>query len=471
MDLFVTTHCPQCGADIAFEEESTVFYCDYCGSALHIAGRSGVGRAYVEPRQDIVRMKRALHDAMHQVGAGKALVKEKKLFFAPYWRVKAMLFRWIFGRSLQGDRVKQLKTKYLDQSFPAYRGIGLGLRSLGVRPGALKLRFFDSTVLSKKGSIMKIAMSFEDAITYGKALTDAGLDETALKIRLARTRLIGARYSIIYFPFWVIRFSDGKESRVVILDAVAHTATRTLTQKAWTDMSTEVDSQGESVMFNKVSFLPFKCPNCGWDLPLRRFDFVHLCGTCHKAWMEQGGRFRAMRFELAEPQNSGCQNLVYLPFWVFEVQIISKGQAMKTAGDLYDYSLMFPTRAHQETDGAPLRFFIPAVEIRNVAAANKLATAITNQQPTWQCQPAERLGQCKLAGAFLRPQAAIKMADILLCSVTPKNNQNRQDFLQDAKIGTSNVRLVWWPFFEQRLFLRDALCGCGIQKGTVALAY
>ena len=59
------------------------------------------------------------------------------------------------------------------------------------------------------------------------------------------------------------------------------------------------------------------------------------------------------------------------------------------------------------------------------------------------------------------------MLDVLLCSLTPKGNPARQDFVRDAVIRTGGLKLLWWPFYEQRLFLRDAVYGCGIQKGTV----
>jgi hypothetical protein len=83
--------------------------------------------------------------------------------------------------------------------------------------------------------------------------------------------------------------------------------------------------------------------------------------------------------------------------------------------------------------------------------------------------PKERLAECKLTGVFLPPKAATGMADILLCSMTPQNNGNRQHILQHADMTISKMQLLWWPFYEQRLFLRDAICHSGIQKGAVAM--
>lgn len=471
MDLFVSTRCPQCGADICFEEESTVIRCRYCDSSLHVTGRSGVIRTYVEPRQDVVRMKNALRGALKETGEGAWLVSEKKLFYAPYWRLKAMVFRWMFGNDYQGRMVKQLKTKHLDQTFPAYKKMNLGMPSLGIRPGALKLRVFDRSRMSESGVVMKVALAFEEAKRQVRSSMRFGLDETGICMHLESTRLVAERYSVVYFPFWIITVSLGRTKRIVVVDAAANTVTRVLSRDEWVAMAGRAEKQPASESFKQVSFIPFKCPNCGWDLPMHRFNVIHLCATCRQAWLERGGRFRPVAFEVAAPCNGNGQSMVYLPFWVFQAEITSEAHILKTVGDLHLFSLMFPTRPPQPADKTPLRFFIPAAEIRDIAAANTLATNVTNIQPAPNYMPKETLGSCTLSGAFLSPAAAKEMAYVLLCSLTPKNNRKRQDFVRVAGISISKMRLLWWPFYEQRLFLRDALCGCGIQKGTVTLQY
>jgi hypothetical protein len=272
---------------------------------------------------------------------------------------------------------------------------------------------------------------------------------------------------MIYFPFWMIRLSAGKISRILILDAVANSLTRTLSLAEWTHMLQQSKKAPAPISFGEVSFIPFKCPNCGWDLPLHRFNIIHLCNTCHRAWIEREGRFRGIAFDVVKPPDDQ-QPCVYLPFWTFPAKIAAHNDLIDTAGKMIDFSGQFPTRAPQKKDENPLHFYLPAVEIRNIATANKLATDVTQKQPTLDFMPKEHLSDCTLLGAFLPPRAARKMSDILLLSLTPKTNRNRHDFVRDAAITAGKMKLIWWPFFEQRLFLRDAVCGCGIQKGTVA---
>lgn len=418
-------------------------------------------------REDIKRMKKAIRSAVKEADGKRVLIRKKRLFFAPYWRIKGMVFRWIFGNNVMGDTMKELKTKQLDHTFPAYNGINLGLRSLGIRPGALKLLFFDRSEMSNVGSILKVGVTFEEAVGHGASLTQVGLDETGIRIHLERTRLIGERYSVIYFPFWMIRLSLGKQSRILILDAVANTVTRAITPEQWEEMAAKAAKQPVRISFSKVSFIPFKCPNCGWQLPLNRFDIIHVCGTCQQAWIERGGSFKVVRFEIAAPPKALSQPLVYLPFWVFQAETTSNGQALRTVADLQRFSPAFPTKLVPSTDQRPIRFFVPAVAIRNVPAVNRLATRVTRNQPLFDCMSKERLDNAKLVGVFLEPRAARSMADVLLCSLTPRNNRHRQRFVEHADMSISNMHLLWWPFYEQRLFLRDAVCECGIQKGAL----
>jgi hypothetical protein len=425
-------------------------------------------RTYAAPREDIKSIKRIIRKAVKVAKVQRGLVTDKRLFFAPYWRIKGMVFRWVFGKRLNGEIVKELKTKPLDHTFPAHEGLDLGLRSLGVRPTVLKLLFFDRKQMSKAGTVMNVAMTFDTAVRHGASISDVGLDEPGIRLHLALTRLVGERYEIIYFPFWVMRLSLGKKrSLVLILDAVANKVTRVLTDQQWRDMEERTRRQAAKVSFSRVSFIPFRCPNCGWDLPLKRFDIIHLCGTCHRAWMERGGRFNAVRFEAAAPPEGLKRALVYLPFWVFHAEIASKGQSLKTTADLRAFSPFYPAEAQQDTNPRPIKFYVPAVAIRNISAANRLATCMTQNQPSFNPLSKDKLQHCRFMGVFLRQEAAIDMADVLLCSLTPGSHRKRQDFLKHAHTLIGKLWLVWWPFYEQRLFLRDAICGCGIQKGAL----
>ena len=45
----ILIHCPQCGGNIAFLEETHVIRCEFCGSSLLVGGREGVLRYVLSP--------------------------------------------------------------------------------------------------------------------------------------------------------------------------------------------------------------------------------------------------------------------------------------------------------------------------------------------------------------------------------------------------------------------------------------
>ena len=220
-----------------------------------------------------------------------------------------------------------------------------------------------------------------------------------------------------------------------------------------------------------LSFIALKCPNCGWDLPVSQFDVIHFCKTCHRAWIEREGRFRPVKYQIAAPTHETDKELIYLPFWVCRTQVGMAGQVLKTAGEMKPFTGLpgFPAKPLPE-DSEPFRFFVPALRIRNILAADKLAAGLTRQQPVYRHGAVVRLEEMNSLGVFLPPQTAAEMTDLLLCSLVPAGNRLGQDRIQNAATYVRAIHLLLWPFYGQRLFLRDAICGLGIQKGTLGLS-
>lgn len=473
MDLFISTACPQCGADLSYEEEATVVRCGYCGSQLRLTGRSGVIRTYIKPRDDVGRMKAAIGTAVragasrHDGKPPKVLISAKQLLFAPYWRIKGMACKLVLGKDLRGAKTKEIKTRLLDHTFPAFSCFSFGLESLGVRPSATDLSYFDHVSMSKTGSTLNLNTTYEDAAKAAAGLSQVCLDEGEIQPNHEQTRLIEERFSVIYFPFWVINLAMGTDRQILILDAVANTLTRSLSIELWQEMIAKAALQPAKVSFSQVQFIAFKCPNCGWDLPLGRHDIVHVCGSCGRAWTDTVNRLSQMKFEVALAPSGVDQDCIYLPFWVFEIQISDNDTTLSTAEELDSFFGLSPTRVVKQKNQQAIRFYVPASSIRNATARVKLATTFTQRQPIYQCMPEESISQYKLSGVSLSSKTAFEMAEIILWSLVPTHNRQKQKFVQQAKLSCVATKLLWWPFQEQGLFLRDAICSFGIQKGTV----
>jgi hypothetical protein len=186
--------------------------------------------------------------------------------------------------------------------------------------------------------------------------------------------------------------------------------------------------------------------------------------------VEHGGRFRPVKFQIARAPDDTDQDLVYLPFWVCEAEIRMAGRVLRTVGDLRTFAHLPPFFGNTNMNQEPFRFFVPAARIRNILAADKLATGFTRQQPAYRPSSTDTLQDMDALGVFLSPQTAADMTDLLLCSLLPEGNRIRQEQMETTETVVRSMHLLLWPFCRQRLFLRDALSGLGIQKGTLGLS-
>src|SRR4030043_702395 len=153
-EVKILIHCPQCGGDLGFLEESQAIPCEFCGTSLLVADREGVLR-YVLPAKvaDPQAVQALALDHLRVQGKSSLRAGEVFLFHAPFWRMQGTVYRWIFGLKpmkveIQAgvpppmERLKVLLTRILDHTIPGYEGLDIGLPSLGVRTQALRLQPF-----------------------------------------------------------------------------------------------------------------------------------------------------------------------------------------------------------------------------------------------------------------------------------------------------------------------------------------
>jgi hypothetical protein len=68
-----------------------------------------------------------------------------------------------------------------------------------------------------------------------------------------------------------------------------------------------------------VQFRPLTCPNCGWDLPVRKDDVIFFCPSCEKAWQMIGEGLLEITYQVISPTEvKGGGALKYFPFWMVE---------------------------------------------------------------------------------------------------------------------------------------------------------
>jgi ribosomal protein L37AE/L43A len=448
----ITLNCPQCGGEVDLAEDDSVFRCGYCGSVLKPTGRNEVQSFFFPPKGTLQQVAEAVAKAFQKRGRS-IRITESHLLYAPYWRVRGLLFQWIFGRVYEGsayggtsiDYFKKLRATAYHRTFPAFKASEWEVFSLGLRSQVMKMWPYNKEKMGKGALIIPQEMPLEEAVDLALRTSTPSSGAHKEKIDLLRTNLIGETYSLLFFPFYCFSVTGKKKQRLVIVDGLSHKVVRG--RLSLVDLVEK--TQQTSIPYKPLDFIPFKCPNCGWDLPFRPHTRIHLCRTCGRAWQELGGRYQEVFYSIAMPaETKEKRTWTFLPFWMLTATIVTPERTYETLRDFY---ALFPSPRVMKGDELgerPIRFHVPAFRIRNARAVDKLAAQLTGAQPSFQRTAPDPIREIQAADVWLPLGEAVEMAGHLLCSMTPKRAKHIRAAVKDARLQLREDGLVWLPFFE-----------------------
>lgn len=348
----IAISCPQCGAEVDLAEEDTVFRCLYCGSTLKPTGRNEVQSFFIAPRETAQKVGKALLRALQAKSQGGLRIAEHHLLYVPYWRVIGMIFQWTFARKYlrtpSGDRtwkdLKKLRATPCVHTFPAFDFSQWGLSSLGLRVQVLKIWPFNKQKMGTDSLLAEQTISFDAAADHAhKSITKQG-SHGSLRIDMAFSELIGERYSLLYFPFYCYTLGNNGRKSLLIVDALSHKVI-----KGEVDVDKlRSNATEDKIPYKPLNFIPFACPNCGWDLTFRPHTMIHFCKSCAQAWEERGGEYVPVQYRVVFKESLSGMTWKYLPFWHLTVMIATPDKTYHTAKDFYE---LFPcpkygTRIH-----------------------------------------------------------------------------------------------------------------------------
>ena len=106
-------------------------------------------------------------------------------------------------------------------------------------------------------------------------------------------------------------------------------------------------------------------------------------------------------------------------------------------------------------------FYVPAFKINNLNKIPDIGLAFTRTQPDWEPETNQK---GKLEGVFITQEDAKELAEImwinLVCSKTNLDLATWKDLTFE------NAKVIWLPFYEDGIFLRDTLIDYAFQKVT-----
>jgi ribosomal protein S27E len=471
MDIAIT--CPQCAAEVDLAEEDTVFKCLYCGSILKPTGRNQVQSFFISPRESASKVGKALVRALKGKAMRGLKIAEHQLVYAPYWRVSGMYFQWTFGRKRYHDSYgmsawesfKNLRANPWFRTFPAFDASKWGLPSLGLRAQVLKIWPFSAQEMGKDSILIRQTVPFKEAAKLIQHSIGAAARRSSTDIEMVKSELVGERYSLLYFPLYCYTLKDNGRKSMLLVDALSHKVI-----KGRLDMDElKKHPPSDRIPYRPLNFLPFKCPNCGWDFPFKPHARIHVCATCAQAWQERGGEYVSVPYKIATIDESTDASLKYLPFWRL-TGVIKAGDAQyRTLKDFYGLFPLPRVLNGQGLKDREISFYVPAFRIRDVRAVDKFAAQLTRTQPQFtETRPSTGEGR-DLYEVWLSMKEAKEMAHVLLYSMTKKDHKRTKDIVKDSELHFTHARLLWLPFIEKGIYLRESQTDFALQKNALEL--
>ena len=100
---------------------------------------------------------------------------------------------------------------------------------------------------------------------------------------------------------------------------------------------------------------------------------------------------------------------------------------------------------------------------------DKFAAQLTRTQPKFKEIEPNTIENLNLSDVWLTLKDAKEMAHVLLYSMTKKEHKKTKNAVKEAELHFTNSRLVWLPFMEKGIYLRESQTDFALQKNALDL--
>lgn len=227
--------CPACSGELDLTEGMKTFNCKYCGTLLLTKGVDGVLKFYVpNTLQRNIAIQKAFNWLGHGLSKAKGLKTSSKvddafLVYIPYWRVRADVIGWVFGKERRTESsgnttrtyyvdVEKKILKTFDRTFAACDVAELGVRKVNLAGDEMKPANFEE--LQSQGMLFNIVSSEKEITDYAENqfVTEAVNSVSLDQITFQHNDLVRPGINIVYYPLWVVRYSYQDRTYQVVVD-------------------------------------------------------------------------------------------------------------------------------------------------------------------------------------------------------------------------------------------------------------
>jgi hypothetical protein len=418
---------------------------------------------------------------LNSTGKLSPRVVQTFLFYAPFWRMRGTVYRWVFGLKPMNvrfeveagvpppmERMKVLLTRVLDHTIAGYAGLELGLSTLGVRAQALRLQPFGREHLEKRDSFLPLEISLEQAQSEAERSSNVFFEAEELVPEVILHRLVGKGFSVIYFPIWYVEYQHAGGQEFLLLDAAGGSIISHLLNGSPIQQKLKGEESRKSFEFSEIRFLPFRCPNCGWEFPFRPLSVLHFCPNCRRLFRERRGGWAETSYSVIPPPgDQSWEKLFWVPFWRWKTVLESAGERLENMASLYQ--LAPPPRVVDPEKEArrPIYFYIPVVKFRDPHVLHTLASRLTFIQPDLKPGSFPDGSHPLTAGASLPEADASEMGPVILGAMIPQGNRRARAWIKDCRVEIQEPQIFYFPFAQADLFWKDPSTGLSFQRNSL----
>jgi len=221
--------CPNCNGVVPVPEGVRIVTCPFCDMRSLVRGDRGVRRWQVLnkiDRQHALTTVSGFYSGMNKARNLKreAQITELFLVYLPYWRVKAFVAGWLFGRVKSGDdSTKPVEVEVMEEM--QWNDAAADVSEFGVhRVTVLQhhLEPYDAERLHAEGMVFEPVESHSDALNEARMhFEHRGRSKRSLKQKFfEKFHLLRQQFSMVYYPLWVARYHYRNRSYQVVIDGV-----------------------------------------------------------------------------------------------------------------------------------------------------------------------------------------------------------------------------------------------------------
>jgi len=227
--------CPACSGELDITEGMRTFNCKYCGTLLLAKGIDGVLKFYVpNTLQRNIAIQKAFNWLGHGLAKAKGLKNQSKvddafLTYIPYWRVRADVIGWVFGKERRTETtngstrtyyvdVEKKILKTYDRTYAACDVAELGVKKVNLAGDEMRPVNFEE--LQTQGMLFNIVSSEKEVTDLAETqFVNEAVDSVSLdQITFQHNDLVRPAVNIVYYPLWVVRYVFKNRTYQVVVD-------------------------------------------------------------------------------------------------------------------------------------------------------------------------------------------------------------------------------------------------------------